>query len=73
MSKPLEADIQLNQLYQIVQGMSDLPKLLDDLEGKIVPYNIIMKIKRMMISFPINLAGRAKALRDEMERTGYPK
>lgn len=63
----------LNQIYKIIQGIADLPQLLKDLEGELVPYNIIRKIDWMMNSFSINLASRAKILREEMEETGYPK
>jgi len=63
----------LNPIYEITQGIADLPQLLKDLEGELVPYNIIRKIEWMMNSFSVNLASRAKILRDEMEKMGYPK
>jgi len=63
----------LNQIYEIIQGIADLPQLLKDLEGELVPYNIIVKIERMMDTFPVYLSAKARALRDEMEKMGYPK
>lgn len=69
----MSANLKLNQIYKIVQGIADFPQLIKDLEGEMVPYNVIRKIEWMMNAFPIPLASRAKALRDELEKTGYPK
>lgn len=65
-------NLKLIQIYQIVQGIADLPQLLKDLEGEEIPYNIIVRLNRMMLSFPGLLSTRARALRNEMEKMGYP-
>lgn len=62
----------LKQIYQIVSGIVDLNGLVKDLEGEKIPYNIIKRLNAMIDIIPQGLPVKAKILRDELEKMGYP-
>jgi len=62
----------LAQLYPIILGISELPQLIKDLEGEIIPYNITKRINQMMDRWSLLLSDYARNARDELEKMGYP-
>ena len=67
-----EKNQKLSQLYPIFQGISELPQLIKDLEGELIPYNITKRINQLMDRWPLLLSGYARNVRDELEKMGYP-
>lgn len=62
----------LEQIYQIASGIADIEQLVKDLEGEMIPYNITKRLNAMMDAVSITLPTKARILRDEMEKMGYP-
>ena len=71
---PPEATVEeMNQIYECALRIVDFQQLLNDLSGKLIPYNIIVKIKPLSKNLSFKTVNSAKELRSEMEKMGYPK
>lgn len=64
---------EMNQIYECALRIVDFQQLLNDLAGKLIPYNIIVKIKPLSEKLSFKIVNVAKELCLEMEKMGYPR
>ena len=69
MSTELKAKLGVIKL--VLKGIVEYPDLLKELEGELIPYNVIKKINRVMDLYPIMLVEASRYAVEECEEMGY--
>ena len=64
---------EMNRIYECALRIVGFQQLLNDVAGKLIPYNIIIKIKPLSKNLSFKTVNSAKELCLEMEKMGYPR